>query len=280
MGHLIKTRVTTCLILGVLTCCGCDQLGRYNGEQDQDPLDHSGGETVSSKPKKHGKRKAVPPVRGESRPSSFPKPELVTHSPRAKLFPEVWRELKGHARSAQAVAFSPNAKRLASVSRDGEVKIWNAATGDELRSFRAFDSEASWIALSPDGKTAAVRAKNVIKLLDAATGRYLRSMQGEADAVRGVAKEAVFSPDGARLFALTGNNVEVYDVASGRRVRYLSGVHFVRDQLAVSPDGRKIVGCDGAGTVTLVDVNSGQVTQTLQGHDVYLLAAAFSPDGK
>ena len=45
------------------------------------------------------------------------------------------RTLSGHSAGVHSVAFSPNATRLVSGSADKLVKIWDAATGAEVRSF-------------------------------------------------------------------------------------------------------------------------------------------------
>ncbi len=48
--------------------------------------------------------------------------------------PEV-QKLKGHTRSVTAAAFSHDSQLLASASADRTVRLWNPATGDELRNF-------------------------------------------------------------------------------------------------------------------------------------------------
>ena len=45
------------------------------------------------------------------------------------------RTLTGHTINVYTVAFSPDGKRVVSGSTDTLVKIWNAETGAEVRSF-------------------------------------------------------------------------------------------------------------------------------------------------
>src|SRR5262249_31540133 len=52
------------------------------------------------------------------------------------------------------VAFSPDGSQLASGDLDGNVKIWDARTGDELRTLHAHDRQIWALAFSPDGRLA------------------------------------------------------------------------------------------------------------------------------
>src|SRR2546427_3907116 len=57
-----------------------------------------------------------------------------------------------HADLVNTVAFSPDGKRLASGSADGIVKLWDAATGQELLTLKGHTDIVFSVAFSPDGK--------------------------------------------------------------------------------------------------------------------------------
>src|SRR5262249_29376782 len=65
-------------------------------------------------------------------------------------FDESQVTLRGHTADVTGVAFSPDGTRLASGSRDGTVKVWEAATGRELLSLKGHTSFVSCVAFSPD----------------------------------------------------------------------------------------------------------------------------------
>jgi len=94
------------------------------------------------------------------------------------------------------VAYSPDGKSLASGSSDNTVRLWDVATGNELR---RLEGHADWVwsvAFSPDGKSlASGSSDNTVRLWDVAAGKELRRLEGHAASVLSVA----FSPDGKSL---------------------------------------------------------------------------------
>ena len=57
----------------------------------------------------------------------------------------------GHTKSANAVAFSPDNRWLASGGSDDVIKIWDLATGNVLRTLFGHTSHVNALAISPDG---------------------------------------------------------------------------------------------------------------------------------
>src|SRR5436190_3022016 len=89
--------------------------------------------------------------------------------------------LKGHSRFVNSVVFSPDSKRLATLSRDDTVKVWDAQTAHELLTLKARCGFGGSVAFSPDGKRLASTSSPAaldssivqVKVWDAHTGQEL-----------------------------------------------------------------------------------------------------------
>ena len=89
------------------------------------------------------------------------------------------------------MAFSPDGKRIVTGSQDRTVKVWDAATGQELLSLKGHTSCVTSVAFSPDGKRIVSGSQDkTVKVWDAATGQEILSLKGHTGQVTSVA----FSP--------------------------------------------------------------------------------------
>jgi WD40 repeat protein len=71
--------------------------------------------------------------------------------------------LRGHKGEALAVAYSPDRRRLASASRDWQVRVWDAATGQLLATLDGHRHTVSALAFSSDGqRLAAAKGASVL----------------------------------------------------------------------------------------------------------------------
>jgi WD40 repeat protein/serine/threonine protein kinase len=183
--------------------------------------------------------------------------------------------LHGQMEYVSSVSFSPDGTRIAS---GGDlIRLWDAATGEELHTLKGHTKDVRSVAFSPDGqRLASASADNTVKVWDAATGRESHTLKGHTDAVMSVA----FSPSGKRLASASfDNTVKLWDAATGEELHTLKGHMNAVFSVSFSPDGTRIVSGCTDGTIRLWDASTGQVLHTLKGHTNAVLSVSFSPDG-
>jgi WD40 repeat protein len=181
-----------------------------------------------------------------------------------------WDDASGQAvrtfygANSRGLAFSPDGRRLATASWDATVKVWDAATGQDLCTLRGHTAGLNGVAFSPDGaRLASASVDKTAKVWDVANGKELRTLKGHTGRVSCV----VFSPDGTRLASASDDRtVKVWDAADGKELCTLKG-HTGRVSCVVfSPDGARLASASLDMTVKLWDTASGQELRTFQGY--------------
>ena len=190
--------------------------------------------------------------------------------------------LRGHADSALNVVYSPDGRTLATAGRDSVAKIWDVATGQELRTLRGHTSFVLDATYSPDGQRLVTSsADKTAKIWAVSTGELLGTLQGHTDQVW----TAVYSPDGRRIATASWDKtIRVWDSTTGQMLQTFEG-HTKRIwSVAWSPDGNSLVSASEDGTARVWDAQapggSGPVGLVLTGHSGQVFSAAYSPDGR
>ena len=187
--------------------------------------------------------------------------------------------LTGHSRYVSAVAFSPDDSLLVTGSWDGTARLWDVASGNEVRTLAHHKMAVISVVFSPDGRLLAVASDDTtVTLWEVATGRLVRTLDDHASYVLSV----TFSPDGRLLASSTAHGkIKLWEVSSGQEVRSLEGQTMAVYCLAFSPDGRQLASGSRDATIVFWEVASGKRLKTLKigPGQYYVYSIAFSSDG-
>ena len=94
---------------------------------------------------------------------------------------------KGHSSVVNAVAWSPDGKRIASSSRDHTVQVWDAVDGGHVYTYQGHSSNVHTVAWSPDGKRIASASgayfqdDNIVQVWNAVNGRKIITYKRHLD---------------------------------------------------------------------------------------------------
>ncbi len=175
--------------------------------------------------------------------------------------------------SVLAVSLSPDGKLLASGGFGRVVRLWDTATGQEVRQLE-HPRGVHCLAFSGDGKLLASAGDQRVRLWDPQDGKELHSLK----VAPGDAWCVALSPDG-RTLATAGQTIRLWDTASGKQRGQLAGHTDKVFALTFSPDGQSLASGGEDGGLCLWDVaQRSQLRRWEPGRCVTCLA--FRPDGK
>ena len=180
---------------------------------------------------------------------------------------------------ANAVAFSPDGQTVATGGADGNVRLWDAATQQEIGPPMSSDAKpVAAVAFSPDGTlVAAGSADGNVQLWDTAT----QQEAGTALVAGGAEVSALaFSPDG-KFLATSGQDgaVRLWDVAAASQVGTTMATGDAVSALAFGTAGTTLASAESDGATELWNVTTQTQTGaalTVQG-SAGVSALAFSP---
>jgi len=184
---------------------------------------------------------------------------------------------EGQIGSVWSLAFSPNQQLLASGSRDMPVNLWDLKSPGEPVAITNLNSEkVGNFVFSPDSMLMAGGCKdNHVRVWEAGTLH-------ETYRLRSVCYAVAFSRDGKRLLvADAAGAASWWDFVAGtrqpvpayERLGEITSVEF-------PPDRRTAALGHKSGIIRLLEIETGKVLGTYEGHHDAVLSLTFAPDGR
>jgi len=183
------------------------------------------------------------------------------------------------------VAYSPDGSLIATMTIKQDVKLWDANSGELLRTLVGVDDFGGCIAFSPDGNTLAGAYSTQVVLWDVSSGDVIsvlsgRSQEGVAGYNVGVGQVS-FSPDGKYLATANMDGFStVWDVRTFSKVLSLMAAETLPPKaIDYSLDGKLLANGGDEGIVRVWDAKQGTELFALELGGI-IHALSFSPDGK
>jgi eukaryotic-like serine/threonine-protein kinase len=184
-----------------------------------------------------------------------------------------------------AVCFSPNGSRIATVGQDGRMRLWTA-DGRSLGGAAPIGSPLYGVSFTARGDAVLFGGEDrIVRTIpitadgrDDMPARAFHTCQ--ADVRPDADIESICRVGDAMIAVACGEAVMLVDAGNGRLVRTMNAVKSTMTRAAVSPDARLILCAGHQGGPSLWNPADGTLIRRLPDHPDWVLSCGFSADGR
>jgi WD40 repeat protein len=193
------------------------------------------------------------------------------------------------------LALSRNGRFLATAGQDPAdstrataVTLWDATTGQEIRTLLRDPRPICWMLFGPDshrlalaywgdyvtfehGATSELFNTSVVRVWDTDAGREVFTLPGGTP--------VALSPDDRQLITTDGSTIQLWDAATGKALYSLRGHTDDVQRVAFTPDGHRLASA-APDEIMLWDLATGQEILTFHQRTASWSNLEFSPDGQ
>jgi RNA polymerase sigma factor (sigma-70 family) len=181
-----------------------------------------------------------------------------------------------------SLGVSSDARTAASGETGAVIRLWDIASGNQLRVLQGRNRQIRLLSFSPDNKTLASLSGGdsdaFVQFWDVHSGKLLQQLEHPQ-----LRRKISLSSDG-KTMASGGmdGSVCLWDVAAGKLLRPLGGHQSETVSLSFSPDGKLLASGSRDQTIRLWEVTTGKELHKLKGSlgSSFTFSLSFSPDSK
>ncbi|MFL6468854.1 MAG: protein kinase domain-containing protein, partial [Pyrinomonadaceae bacterium] len=180
-------------------------------------------------------------------------------------------------KGVESIAFSPNGTMLATGGMDDMIHLWDATTGEKLKTLSGHSGVVWSLEFSPDGKRLlSGSADKTARIWDIDSGTVQSTLGGEAQPI----SNPTFSKDGKLIFASDSDSIKSWDADSAKESPRSVKTGETEVLFALSRNGKLFAYRSGVSSIKLIDSSSGRTTALLKGHGGIVTDIKFSADSK
>lgn len=158
--------------------------------------------------------------------------------------------------------FMPDGRSFATAGDDGEIRLWEAATGRKLRTLATQREQIKSLSFSRDGRWVVSGGWGMLaRLWQVPSGKPLRALALSAPGFPSNSIVAALSPDGSSI-AAASNGGGLFTAESGREIVTFAGHTGAVTAIAFSPDGTTIATASHDHSFKLWNASTGGLLRT------------------